>query len=64
MYRYLNDETKVDHPFPDGQFLFDGFRTSFRKNRNRNRGRIMLYIRMIFLQKLFLQMTGLLKVLV
>ena len=38
-------ETKVDDSFPDGQFFLDGFGTSFRLDRKRNDGGIMLFIR-------------------
>ena len=55
-------ETKVDNSVPDGQFFLDGFGTPFRLDRNRNGGGIMLSLEMTFLQNLFLQMTGLLKV--
>ena len=55
-------ETKVDDSFPDGQFFLDGFGTPFCLNRNRNGGGVICFpLEMIFLQKLFLQRTGLLK---
>ena len=38
-------ESKVDHSFRDGQFFLDDFGTSFRLDRNRNGGGIMLFIR-------------------
>ena len=38
-------ETKVDHCFPDGQLLLDGFGTPFCLDRNRNSGGIMIFIR-------------------
>ena len=58
----MTSKTKVDDTFPDGQFFLDGFGTPFRLDRNRNGGGIMLSLEMTFLQNLFLQMTGLLKV--
>ena len=38
-------ETKVDEYFPHGQFFLDGFRTTFRLERNRDGGGIILFIR-------------------
>ena len=38
-------ETKVDDPFPHGQFFLDGFGTPFRQDQNGNGGGIMLFIR-------------------
>ena len=38
-------ETKLDDSFPDGQFLLDGFLPPFRKDRNKNGGGIMIFIR-------------------
>ena len=55
-------ETKVDDTFPDGQFFLDGFGTPFPVDRKRNGGGIILFKKMTLLQKLFLQMTGILKV--
>ena len=55
-------ETKVDNSFPDGQFFLDDFGTPFRLDRNRNGGVLCFSVEMTFLQKLFLQMTGLLNV--
>ena len=54
-------KTKVSDSFPDSQFFLDGFGTPFRLNRNKNGDGIMFYIKMILLQKLFLQIAGLLK---
>ena len=55
-------ETKVDDTFPDGQFYLDAFGTPFRLDQNKNGWGIMLFIRNDIPAKLFLQMTGLLKV--
>ena len=38
-------ETKLDDSFPEGQFLIEGFHSSFRFDRNRNGGEITLYVR-------------------
>ena len=38
-------ETKIDDSFPDGQFLLDEFLPPFRKDRNKNGGGIMIFIR-------------------
>ena len=38
-------ETKVGDSFPDGQFFLDGFGTTFRLDRNRNGGGILLFVR-------------------
>ena len=56
-------ETKIDDSFPDGQFFLDGFGTSFRLDQNRNGRGINFSLGMTYLQKLILQMTGLLKIL-
>ena len=55
-------ESKLDDSFPDGQFFLAGFGTPFRLDRDRNSGGIMLFIRNDTPQKLFQQMTSLLKV--
>ena len=38
-------ETKVDEYFPHVQFFLDGFGTTFRLDRNRDGGGVMLFIR-------------------
>ena len=38
-------KSKLDDSFPLGQFLIDGFHAPFRFDRDKSRGRIMLYIR-------------------
>ena len=38
-------ETKVDESFPIGQFFINGFSCTFRLDRDRNVGGILLYIR-------------------
>ena len=38
-------ETKLDDSFPASQFSIQGFCTPFRLDRNKNGGRILLYIR-------------------
>ena len=38
-------ETKLDSSFPSGQFLIDGFAKPFRRDRNKNGGGIMIFIR-------------------
>ena len=45
-------ETKLDDSFAEGQFLIEGFHSSFRFDRNRNGGGIMLYVREDFPAKL------------
>ena len=40
----LISETKIDSSFPTAQFLINGF-TTYRRDRNRNGGGILLYIR-------------------
>ena len=37
-------QAKLDDSFPKGQFLIEGFYSTFRFDRNRNSGRIMLYV--------------------
>ena len=41
----MASETKLNDSFPEGQFLIKGFYSPFRFDRNRNGGRIMLYVR-------------------
>ena len=38
-------ESKLDDSFAHGQFLIDGFHTSFRFDHNKNGGEILLYVR-------------------
>ena len=38
-------ESKLDNSFPYGQFLVDEFHTPLRFDRNKNVGRILLYLR-------------------
>ena len=38
-------ETKLDPSFPSGQFLIDGFAKPFRRDRNKNGGGVMIFIR-------------------
>ena len=38
-------ETKIDHTFPESQFLIKGFSKPFRLDRTAKGGRILLYIR-------------------
>ena len=38
-------ETKLDSSFPSGQFLIDGFAKPFRRDRNKNGGGVMIFIR-------------------
>ena len=38
-------EKKIDDRFPVGQFLIEGFCTSYRLDRNSNGGGILLYVR-------------------
>ena len=38
-------ETKVDHTFPEKQFLVPGYKKPFRLDRNRNGGGVMIYVR-------------------
>ena len=54
-------ESKVDDSFLDDQFFLDGFGTLFRLDRNANGGVLCFSLEMILVQKLFLQMTALLK---
>ena len=37
--------TKLDPYFPEGQFLLPGFRKPYRRDRNRNGGGILVYVR-------------------
>ena len=38
-------ETKIDYSYPTSQFLIEGFSKPYRKDRNRNGGGILFYIR-------------------
>ena len=38
-------ETKLDKTFPDNQFIINGFKTPYRKDRNANGGGVMIYVR-------------------
>ena len=38
-------ESKLDDSFLHGQFLIEGFLAPFRFDSNKNRGRILLYVR-------------------
>ena len=38
-------ETKLDSSFPSAQFLIDGFAEPFRRDRNKNGGGVMIFIR-------------------
>ena len=38
-------ETKLDHTFPEKQFLLPGYRKPFRRDRNRFGGGVMIYVR-------------------
>ena len=42
---FMISESKLDESFPQGQFLIDGFHTPFRFDRNKNGGRILLFVR-------------------
>ena len=44
-YILIITETKLDDTFPPSQFHRDGFSTSYRLDRNRNGGGIIIYIR-------------------
>ena len=39
------EETKIDESFPEGQFLIPGYKKPYRKDRNRNGGGIIVYVR-------------------
>ena len=41
----LVSETKIDDSFPNGNFLIDGFSTSYRLDRNSNGGGLMLFVK-------------------
>ena len=41
----LVSETKLDDSFPIGNFLIDGFSTSYRLDRNWNGGELTLFVR-------------------
>ena len=38
-------ETKLDHTFPENQFLIPGYKKSYRRDRNKNGGGVMVYVR-------------------
>ena len=38
-------ETKLDATFPEGQFLIPGFKKPFRRDRDKNGGGILIYVR-------------------
>ena len=38
-------ETKLDHTFPEKQFYVPGYKKPFRKDRNKNGGGVMIYVR-------------------
>ena len=38
-------ETKLDDTFPSAQFIIEGFSEPFRRDRNRNGGGVMIYVR-------------------
>ena len=38
-------ETKLDSSFPNGQFSIDGFTRPFRRDRNKNGGGVMIFVR-------------------
>ena len=38
-------ETKLDSSFPNGQFSIDGFARPFRRDRNKNGGGVMIFVR-------------------
>ena len=42
---FMISESKLDDSFPRGQFLIDGFHTSFRFDRNKNGRGMLLYVR-------------------
>ena len=42
---FMISESKLDDSFPHGQFCIDGFHTLSRFGRNKNGGRILLYVR-------------------
>ena len=42
---FMVSETKLDDSFSEGQLLIKGFHSPFRFDRNKNGGRIMLYVR-------------------
>ena len=41
----VTTESKLDHAFPDSSFRISGYNKPFRKDRNRNGGRILVFIR-------------------
>ena len=54
-------ETKIDASFPIGQFLLNGYSTSFRLDRNAHGGGILLYVREDIPSKLLLVEETLIK---
>ena len=38
-------ETKLDNSYPTSQFLIDSYSTLFRRDRNKSRGGILVYVR-------------------
>ena len=38
-------ETKLDHTFPEKQFLIPGYKKPYRRDRNANGGGVMIYVR-------------------
>ena len=38
-------KTKLDFPFPIGQFSIDGFAKPFHRDRNKNGGCVMIFVR-------------------
>ena len=41
----LTSETKLDKPFPAGQYQIESFSTTYRRGRDKNRDGILLYVR-------------------
>ena len=52
---FMISETKLDHSFPDGQFLIEGYSILYRIDRNCHGGGIMLYVRADILSKFYLR---------
>ena len=38
-------ETKLDHTFPEKQFIISGYKKPYRRDRNRNGGGVLIYVR-------------------
>ena len=55
-------ETKTDQSFPQGNFLIDGFSSSYKLDRESKGGGIMLYVREEIPSNFFRQITNPLKV--